>query len=211
MPTPAAALRVRILTTVVILGACGAPDGSIAPEREGRAPSLNFTNGPSSPGPYIVRIASSLSRVVTSDPTDDLIAIHGRVSGLSECTNTSTRVPVDIQIVRTPSDAQAMAFLLTGDDNDVAIYDTGNLGDLSPFDPTKFCPFIASTVPVFTGQVQYRLHQNGQGNLLFMWEGFLTRTSDGALFHYVEKQYAVPVGGAVTFIIEDISLREVGR
>jgi hypothetical protein len=59
--------------------------------------------------------------------------------------------------------------------------------------------------------VQYRLHQNGQGNLLFFWQGFLTRTSDGALFHYVEKQYAVPVAGELTFIIEDISLREVGR
>ncbi len=95
----------------------------------------NFTNGPSSPGPYIVRIENALSRVITSDPQSGLIAIHGRVSGLSECTNTSTRVPVDIQIVRTPADAQNMAFLLTGTDNDVAIYGEGNLSDLSRLIP----------------------------------------------------------------------------
>jgi len=64
---------------------------------------------------------------------------------------------------------------------------------------------------VYTGQVDYRLHQNGQGNLLFQWVGFVTRTSDGATFHYVEKQYAVSRDGTITFIIEDISLTPVGR
>lgn len=203
-------IRCSSIAALLSLGACGVSDQPTAPERAGGAPSFNFTNGPASPGPYIVRIANALSRVITQDPADGLIAIHGKVSGLSECTNTSTRVPVDIQIVRTPSDAQAIAFLLTGDDNDVAIYDTGSLSDLSPFDPTKFCPFIATTVPVYTGQVRYLLHQNGQGNVLFIWEGFLTRTSDGALMHYIEKQFAVPMDGVLTFIIEDIQVQEVG-
>jgi hypothetical protein len=199
------------VAAAVALSACSVSDQSVAPEPDGVSAAFNFTNGLSSPGPFIVRIANSLSRVITTDPADGLIAIHGRVSGLSECTNTSTRVPVDIQLVRTPSDAQAMAFLLTGDDNDVAIYEGSDISDLVPFDPARFCPFIATRVPAFTGQVQYRLHQTGQGNVLFIWEGFLTRTSDGALFHYVEKQYAVPHDGVLTFVIEDILLQQVGR
>ena len=200
-PHPAPA----VLAGALLVAACASPDSLVT------RPSFNFTNGPSSPGPYIVRIADAGSRVITTDPEDGLLAIHGRVSGLSTCTNASTRVPVDIQIVRTPSDAQEMALLLTGDDNDVAIYDHGNVGDLNPFDPAKFCPFIASEIPVYSGPVQYQLRINGQGNLLFIWEGFLTRTSDGATFHYLERQYAVPQDGVVTFIIEDISVMPVGK
>ena len=207
----AAVLFLAALAGVSIVG-CD-PSSSVGTDptiaESSQAPSFNFTNGPTSPGPYIVRIEGQGSRVITTDPADGLLAIHGKVSGLSVCTDASTRVPVDIQIVRTPSDAQNMAFFLTATENDVAIYDRGNVGDLNPFDPAKFCPFIQNTVPVYTGVVQYRLHINGQGNLLFQWEGFLTRTSDGALLHYVEKQYAVGGGdGTVQFIIEDIRVSD---
>ena len=171
----------------------------------------NFTNGPPSPGPNIVRIDNSLSRVISLDPEAGVFAIHGRVSGLTECTNTSTRVPVDIQIVRTPSDAQNLAFLLTGIDNEVAIYSGTDISQVSPFDPEKFCPFIANTTPLYTGTVEYRLHQNGQGSLLFQWVGEVTRTSDGARFHYVELQYAVAQGDEVNFIIESIRLQQIGQ
>jgi hypothetical protein len=188
---------------VIVLSAC---DGTAPVGSRELLPASNFTNGPASPGPYIVRIENSLSRVITTDPEDNLIAIHGKVSGLSECTNTSTRVPVDIQIVNTPSTAQGMAFFLTGTDNDVAIYGEGSVADLNPFDPDKFCPFIENTTPLYTGTVQYRLHRNGQGSLLFQWVGELTRTSDGATVHYVEKQYAIPKDGALEFIIEDIAI-----
>jgi hypothetical protein len=192
-----------VSSSLIMLSAC---DGTTPLVLDEIQPAYNFTNGPPSPGPNIVRIENSLSRVITNDPEDNLIAIHGKVSGLSECTNTSTRVPVDIQIVNTPSTAQGMAFFLTGDDNDVAIYGEGNVADLNPFDPDKFCPFIENTVPLYTGQVQYRLHRNGQGSLLFQWVGELTRTSDGATVHYVEKQYAIPKDGVLRFIIEDIAI-----
>ena len=186
---------------IALLG-CG-PD-----ETTTTAPLLNFTNGPGSPGPNIVRIEGAASRVVTTDPDDGLLAIHGQVSGLSECTDASTRVRVDIQIVRTPADAQAVNLLLAGRDNAVAIYDHGDVADLVPFDPDKFCPFITDNTPMYTGEVKYRLSQTGQGNLLFFWEGFLTRTADGAQVHYVEKQYAVPQpDGTVQFIIEDITVQ----
>lgn len=158
-----------------------------------------------------MRIAGAGSRVVTTDPEDGLLAIHGKVSDLGECTDASTRVPVDIQIVLTPADAQAINLLLVGDDNEVAIYDGGDVADLVPFDPDKFCPFINDHVPVYTGAVRYRLSQNGSGNLLFQWNGFVTRVADGASLPYVEKQYAVPQGdGILTFLIEDIRVQPAG-
>jgi hypothetical protein len=202
--------HVRVFAVTVIVAGCDAVSPTPI-ERVGAPPVVNFTNGPASPGPYIVRIDNSLSRVITTDPENGLVAIHGRVSGLSECSDASTRVPVDIQIVRTPSDAQGMAFLLTGMDNDVAIYEDADLSDLTPFDPAKFCPFIANTTPLYTGNVQYRLHINGQGNLLFQWVGEVTRTSDGATFHYDEKQYAVPHDDVVRFLIESIAIRGPGQ
>ena len=193
-----AARGMGALAALAVLG-CDAPT---IPSK----PGFDFTNGPPSPNPVIVRFASG-SRVITSDPAQGLIAIHGTVLGLSECTNASTRVPVEIQIVQTPSGAQALDLLLRGSDNDVAIYDHGDIADLSPFDPVKFCAFISANVPVFTGQVQYRLHVNGQGNLLFQWEGNVSHTGDGELLHYVEQQYAVPrPDGTVEFIIEEIRL-----
>ena len=195
--------RIAPIVVLLLVPAC---DATTPVQSREAAPAYDFTNGPLSPGPYIVRIENSLSRVITNDPEDDLIAIHGTVSGLSECTNTSTRVPVDIQIVNTPSTAQDVAFFLAAKENEVAIYGEGNVSDLNPFDPATFCPFIANTIPLYTGTVQYRLHRNGQGSLLFQWVGELTRTSDGATVHYVEKQYAIPKGGALEFIIEDIAI-----
>ncbi len=190
-----------VIAAVIALAACETP----APPS---GPAFNFTNGPVSPGPYIIRIAGAGSRVITTDPDDGLLAIHGQVSGLAECTDASTRVPVDIQIVRTPSDAQAINLLLVGRDNAVAIYDHGDVADLDPFDPDTFCPFITDNTPVYEGEVQYRLSVTGQGNLLFRWEGVLTRTADGVQVHYVEQQYAVPQpDGTVQFIIEDIRVQ----
>src|SRR5687768_10261188 len=133
----------RVLFTVVITlvyFGCEGPSAT-APDRE-LNPS-NFTNGPPSPGTIIVRVEGSLSRVLTDDPERGLVAIHGVVSGFSECNDTTTRVPVDIQIVRTPSDAQAISLFLTGKQNDVGIY-AGSLADLFPFTADKVCEFIAT-------------------------------------------------------------------
>lgn len=199
---------VAVVASVTFLGCTDRQPTSPYPQ----GPVFNFTNGPSSPGPFIVRIHNSLSRVITTDPDAGLFAIHGTVRNLSECTDASTRVPVDIQIVRTPSEAQGVALLLTAAENSVAIYDQGDPGDLNPFDPNKFCPFINTVAPVYEGVVHYRLHQNGQGSLNFQWEGFLTRVSDGAIFHYVERQHFVATGeGTGKWITEEIRLQPAGN
>jgi len=199
-------LAVASLGALAVLG-CGRGDGS-ATVPAPTDPVAIFTDGPPSPGPIIIRIANAGSRVITTDPVDGLLAIHGEVSGLTECTDASTRVPVDIQIVRTPAEAQAINLLLEGHDNVVAIYDHGDPADLFPFDADKFCAFIDENVPVYEGRVFYRLNQGGGGNLLFFWEGSLTRTADAAPVHYVEQQYGVPgPDGTLRFLIEDIRLQ----
>jgi hypothetical protein len=197
------------LPTVAVLGAIlgGCIDREPTSPQPGST-AFNFTNGPPSPGPFIVRIPNSGSRVITTDPSTGLLAIHGTVKNLSECTDASTRVPVDIQIVRTPSEAQGIALLLTAHANNVAIYNQGDPGQLNPFDPDKFCGFISTVVPVYEGVVHYRLHQNGQGSLNFQWEGFVTRVSDGATLHYVERQHFVATGeGTGTWVTEEIQLQ----
>jgi hypothetical protein len=197
-PSPAV---VTALGAILIGGCTG--DRATRPDNESAA--FNFTNGPTSPGMFIVRIANAGSRVISTDPVRGLLAIHGTVKDLAECTNASTRVPVDIQIVATPSDAQNIALLLGALDNDVAIYDQGDPGDLNPFDPAKFCPFISTVAPIYDGVVHYRLHINGQGSLNFEWEGFVTRVGDGATFPYVERQHFVSRGdGTGSFVTEDI-------
>lgn len=199
----------KSLPTVAVLGAIlgGCTDREPTSPQPGST-AFNFTNGPPSPGPFIVRIPNSGSRVITTDPSTGLLAIHGTVKNLSECTDASTRVAVDIQIVRTPSEAQGIALLLTAHANNVAIYNQGDPGQLNPFDPDKFCGFISTVVPVYEGVVHYRLHQNGQGSLNFQWEGFVTRVSDGATFHYVERQHFVATGeGTGTWVTEEIRLQ----
>jgi hypothetical protein len=204
-------VTVPFLTLTLFAGAaCGDdPAGLSSGDGGTPRPSFNFTNGPPSPGPFIVRIADAGTRVISADLANNLLAIHGKVSGLSECTDASTRVPADIQIVNTPSDAQAFAFLLKGVDNDIAIYQGTDFSQLFPFDPVKFCGFITERVPLFTGQVQYQLHINGQGNLRFQWQGFVQRVADGARFHYVEIQFAdlTPNGGGSSHDIGTIRLQ----
>jgi hypothetical protein len=197
------------LALVAGAGCAGDPTGTWPIDGGTERPSFNFTNGPPSPGPIIVRIADAGTRVISADLANNLLAIHGRVSGLSECTDASTRVPADIQIVNTPSDAQGFNLLLKGVDNDVAIYEGTDFSQLFPFDPVKFCGFITERVPLFSGQVQYQLHINGEGNLRFQWQGFVERVADGARFHYLEVQFAdlTPNGSGASHDIGSIRLQ----
>lgn len=168
-------------------------------------PLSNLTNGPLSPGPIIVRIPNSGSRVVTTDPARGLMAIHGKVDGLAECTDASTRVPVDIQIVSTPSDAHGISLVLVGSENDVAIYGVIDLAAVAPFDETSFCMFITENDPLYVGTVHYVANINGQGALNFRWQGFLTETATGSQHSYVENQHLVFTGsGIVKQVVEDI-------
>jgi len=174
---------------------------------EGGQPPLagtrfDFADNPSSPSPIIVRVDGLPVRVITTDASRGLLAIHGPVSNLPVCTNASTRDPVDIQVVRTPSDVEGTVLLIRASDTHVTIYAGIDISALFPFDPTKFCPFIANTPKLYEGIVQYTVNI-GNASTAFRWEGQVTRVSDGAAFHYVEDQNSVfqqGTGGSKTTV-----------
>jgi hypothetical protein len=151
---------------------------------------FDFADNPSSPSPIIVRVDGLPVRVITTDAARGLLAIHGPVSNLPVCTNASTRDPVDIQVVRTPSDVEGTALLIRASDTHVTIYAGVDISALFPFDPSKFCPFIETTPKLYEGIVQYTVNI-GNASASFRWEGQVTRVSDGAAFHYVEDQNSV--------------------
>jgi hypothetical protein len=153
-------------------------------------PRFDFADNPSSPSPVIVRVDGLPVRVISTDAARGLLAIHGPVSNLPVCTNASTRDPVDIQVIRTPSDVEGTVLLIRASDTHVSIYAGIDISALFPFDPTKFCPFVENTPKLYEGIVQYTVNI-GTASTSFRWEGPVTRVSDGAAFHYVEDQNSV--------------------
>ena len=151
---------------------------------------FDFADNPSSPSPIVVRRDGVPVRVITTDAARGLLAIHGPVSNLPVCTNASTRDPVDIQVIRTPSDVEGTVLLIRASDTHVTIYAGVDISALFPFDPNKFCPFIENTPKLYEGIVQYTVNI-GNASTSFRWEGQVTRVSDGAAFHYVEEQNSV--------------------
>jgi hypothetical protein len=160
-------------------------------------PQFDFADNPSSPSPIIVRIDGLPIRVISVDAARHLLASHGPVSNLPVCTNASTRDPVDIQVIRTPSDAQGTELLIRASDTHVTIYAGVDISQLFPFDPNNFCPFIENTPKLYEGVVHYTVNI-GNASASFRWEGPVTRTSDGAAFHYVEDQHDVFQQGSGT-------------
>jgi len=182
------------LNTVVLIAlcvvACTSPSGNSGGGDRVVGPRFDFTNNPGTHSPIIVRVAGVEVRVITVDPARGLLAIHGPVDNLPVCTNASTRDSVDGQLVRTPSDVQGSVLLLRATETHVAIYGGTDISALFPFDPTKFCPFIANTPKLYEGVVQYTVNLN-DASADFRWEGDVTRDADGAVFHYVELEHSV--------------------
>jgi hypothetical protein len=172
-------------------------------------PQFDFADNPSSPSPIIVRIDGLPVRVISVDAARDLLAIHGPVSNLPVCTAASTRDPVDIQVIRTPSDVQGTELLIRASDTHVTIYAGIDISQLFPFDPIKFCPFIENTPKLYEGIVHYTVNI-GNASVSFRWEGPVTRISDGAAFHYVEDQQDVFQQGSGTTksVVSSIRLEE---
>lgn len=193
----------KILGPVVILvafaAACTERVGPATRGAAGEVASYDFANNPSSPSPIIIRRDSVPVRVITSDATVDLMAIHGPVDNLPVCTNASTRDPVDGQQIRTPSDVQGIRLLLQATDTHVEIYQGIDIAAVFPFVASSFCSFVANTPKAYEGIVGYHVNL-GSSMASFRWEGDVTRVSDGALFHYVENQDVVltPSGAGKT-------------
>jgi hypothetical protein len=185
------------LVLTVALGAGCAERAAPTAAGSGGDPRFDFANNPSSPSPIIIRRDGVAVRVITTDATLNLMAIHGPVDDLPVCTNASTRDIVDGQLILTPSDAQGSRLLLQASDTHVEIYDGIDLAAVFPFVASRFCAFVANTPKAYDGIVAYHVNL-GSSMASFRWEGDVTRVSDGAPFHYVERQDVVSAPGTGT-------------
>ncbi len=194
------------LMGVAILAACSdrAPTSALSDH-----PAFDFADNPSTPSPIVIRRDGILVRVITVDPARNLMAIHGPVD-VSPCTNLTTRDTVDGQRINTPADAQAFRLLLQATNTHVEIYQGSDISPVFPFDATRFCAFVATTPTLYTGLVQYHVNL-GSAMASFRWEGDVSRTSDGAAFHYVETQDVVTNANGSNSTSASIRLRQVGQ
>ena len=119
-----------------------------------------------------------------------MFANHRRPAPRAVCNNTTTRDPVDAQQISTPSDAQGIRLLIQATDTHVEIYAGTDISPVFPFVQSTFCAFVASTPTLYEGTARYSVNL-GSSMASFRWEGDVTRTSDGARLHYVERQDVV--------------------
>jgi hypothetical protein len=182
------AFRAGICSTLVLLaGVVSCVDKPLPSEpRQDPAIAFDFADNPSSPSPIIIRRDGLLIRVITVDAAQGLMAIHGPIDN-PVCNNTTTRDTVDGQQIATPSDAQGIRLLLQATDTHVEIYAGTDISPVFPFVQSTFCAFVASTPTLYEGTARYSVNL-GSAMASFRWEGDVTRTSDGAAFHYVERQ-----------------------
>jgi hypothetical protein len=205
--------RIPVVSVAVLisLGACSADQRTAPSLSAPSSPKADFTNNLTQHSPIIVRVAGVEVRVITVDADRGVLAIHGPVDNLPTCTNASTRDSVDGQSVRTPSDVQGSRLLLKAADTHVAIYAGTDISQVFPFDPAKFCPFIQNTPPLYEGIVKYSVNL-GSASTSFRWEGDVTRSSDGLVFHYVEDQHTtVPTGNGAGTSTGTIKIQGDGR
>src|SRR5712692_7935625 len=186
-----------VILAAALAAACTERVGPATTGAAAERPSFDFANNPSAPSPIIIRRDSVPVRVITTDAALDLMAIHGPVDNLPVCTNAATRDPVDGQQIRTPSDVQGIRLLLQATDTHVEIYQGIDLAAVFPFVASSFCAFVANTPKAYEGIVAYHVNL-GSSMASFRWEGDVTRVSDGAPFHYVERQDVVSAPGTGT-------------
>jgi hypothetical protein len=194
------ASRAGICASLVLLtGVASCVDKPLPSEtRQSPAIASDFADNPSSPSPIIIRRDGLLIRVITVDAAQGLMAIHGPIDN-PVCNNTTTRDPVDAQQISTPSDAQGIRLLIQATDTHVEIYAGTDISPVFPFVQATFCAFVASTPTLYEGTVRYSVNL-GSSMTSFRWEGDVTRTSDGAAFHYVERQDVVNGNTTSSFI-----------
>jgi hypothetical protein len=188
----------RILLAAIVAMAC-ADSRSTTHVTAPSTPSFDFADSPGDPSPIIVRVDGIPVRVITTDVSQNVMAIHGPVDNLPVCNNLTTRDLVDGQQVKTPSDAQGIRLLLKAADTHVEIYSGTDISPVFPFVASRFCDFIAVTPKLYEGIVAYDVNL-GSSMTSFRWQGDVTRLADGAILHYVERQDVVtnPSGNSAT-------------
>ncbi len=193
----------------VALAACSDRSAPTATRAQPQV-SFDFADNPSSPAPIVIRRDGIMVRIITTDVTQGIMAIHGPIDN-PVCDDATTRDTVDGQQILTPSDAQGIRLLLKATDMHVEVYPIADFSQVFPFVASTFCAFVASTPTLYAGLTHYAVNL-GSSMTSFRWEGGVTRTADGVPFHYVENQDVVgPASGGSTPGSSFIRLTQIGN
>ena len=201
------------LAAVAIFAAC-----SESVDPMGTDPSLNFSNGPESPGPFVVREVETgffilfnddrasrlVSLVRAPDPPGDVIPCGG-AQGLDEA---------DLQQVF--HDGGAINMLLTGEDVSVHVYER------APFLAALFggglCNAMLTVSPLARGSGDFTAHDNdaffsGTRTNAFGWSirGTVVAVAGGEAFRYHNEYHgAVAADGELRHLTSRITLTAIG-
>ena len=193
----------------VVLFGCSEP---VADERAPSSPSFNFTNGPATPGPIVVRIAGAEALLVDNDPQRNLMAVYTPTADNLFCGGAALDL-FDVQLVFAASGG--VNVLIKNRQAPAAVYATADFGEL--FDPDfpihtdQFCAFINGPKKIAEGTVDFSRPQHfSELRLQLAWsaQGFVNAVSGGRL-HLKDQQTAVLQGGDIVFVVGDILLQPV--
>jgi len=209
------ALASTFLTAATLTG-CS--DGTpTAPAERGSHPTFDFTNGPSNPGPIVVRLAGVEIIHIDNDPARGLMTIQTPTFNNPACGGTATFDQFDIQRVVTPNGVNAVGHQV-GTNQNTAVYGTADLREagfagvfgFGGFDPVVFCGFINGPKKIAEGPANWEQigAQGGTNVIERRIEGLLTAVGGGTL-HLTDRQVVSVQGGVIVPIVEDILLEPV--
>jgi len=210
----AIALASTLLTAATLTG-CS--DGTpTAPAERGSHPTFDFTNGPSNPGPIVVRLAGVELAHVDNDPSRGLMTIQTPTSNNPLCGGTASLDQFDIQRVSTLNGSASGHQV--GTNQNTAVYGTADLGEAGftgvfgteGLDPAVFCSFINGPKKIAEGPARWEQIgvQAGTNTIERRPEGMLTAVGGGTL-HLTDRQVVSVQGGVIVPIVEDILLEPV--
>lgn len=179
-------------------------------ELEAPAPEFNFTNGPATPGPFIVRLGDAPVFFFSADTKRDLLSIHIPLD-VTFCGGSSPRNLADIQFVTTPSEVQRVLALIKDDDGAVQIYGTSDFteafGPGGPFsDIPHLCAFMSGPKKIAEGLAR-RISAFSGESFSVSWTGLLSNAA-GEPVRYAEHHVFVidPETGERTITTSSIQL-----
>lgn len=200
-----------MLLLAQVVAGCGEQEPATAPTDRQAGPSHSFVNGPSSPGPVVIRVSGVPVFLAVNDPDRNLMSIHLNVADNPIC-GTAGFDDVDVQRVSAPSVIGTFIAHRMGDDTHVAVYATADFAEAgflsTGFDPSVFCSFIAGPKRLGEGSARYERLAALPYQITDRWVGLLT-ADDGATIGYTDLQHGIldPSTGDFARFTDHIVLR----
>jgi hypothetical protein len=193
------------MAALLLLGAC---DRVQAPTAEEPSPAFDFTNGPPTPGPFVVRIAGQRVFFFNADENSGLLSLHFP-SDIFLCGGGAIQNLADAEFVVTPS--EKVTALIEDEDGAVSIYGTADLseafgpgGFLS--DIPLFCSFLNGPKKIAEGTARRVSVFSGQ-SFSASWTGTLTETGGNPVRYTEHLTFRIdPQTGAQTDVTSSIGL-----